>query len=150
MRDMEISKKSGMTLVEVMISTTLMAVIFMGAFGALNQGFQVLEKSRDMTLINQLMQSEIESMRSMSWEDIDAMNYLSKVTLTGKFAYLANDYTVYRIVTPRVVNGVARDDQSEVIFYAIWDSGTGTIVEVTTTWFTKDGLNDYYYRTFTQ
>ena len=57
----------GFTRVELMISTVVLLVIFAGGFGALHQGNRLIEIVRDETRAGQILQSEIEDLRTLNW-----------------------------------------------------------------------------------
>ena len=57
----------GFTRVELMISTVVLSVIFAGGFGALHQGNRLIEIARDETRAGQILQSEIEDLRTLNW-----------------------------------------------------------------------------------
>ena len=56
--------KDGLALMEVMIATFLVLIVFAGGFGALAQGSRLIEISRDETRASQFLQSEVEDIRT--------------------------------------------------------------------------------------
>lgn len=68
------ASKAGFTLVEVMVSTLLMMIIFGGGFGALVHGNRLIEASRDETRASQILQSEVEDLRTYDWTALTALD----------------------------------------------------------------------------
>ena len=108
----------------------------------LKQGNYLIELARDHTRVTQILQSEIEDMRTLNWTDITNTPSWELFTPEGQWvSTFANDYYCYRFITDTVV------DQKEVYVLAVWfDSMNRSHITYYRTRFTKDGLNDYYYR----
>lgn len=135
---------SGFTLVEVMISMVLILVILAGGFGALHQGNKLVEIARDETRASQVLQSEIEDLRTLDWDSLTALNAESTYSPQSSFtdAY-ANRYEIKRKITTR--SSTARKVTLEVS----WTDNRGTEhMREYITLVAKDGLYDYYYRSF--
>lgn len=136
---------NGFTLTEVLIAMTVLCVAISGAVAALMQGNRMVEEARNLTRVSQIVQSEIETMRTMNWVDLEAMpRYFVKLPLQGSFASKFKDrYTVYRLVTDY------GSTQKGVYLYVYWRSPEGILHRQ---WhyarFTQGGLNDYFYRAF--
>ena len=136
--------KDGFTLIEVMVGTALMLVIFAGGFGALMQGNRLIEGSRDETRASQILQSEIEDLRTHDWATLTALPTEAKYSPQSSFtdAY-AERYTVKRTIATRSAT------QRRVTVLVAWtDNRNTTHTREYITLITKDGLYDYYYRSF--
>lgn len=136
---------TGMTLVEVMVATVLLTLVLGGGIAALIQGNRMIADARDMTRVSQIVQSEIEALRTMTWTDLEAMpNRVVELPLRGSFADRFSDkYQLYRYVTDH------NSAQKGVHVFVIWQSlGGEERRQGLYTRFTKGGLNDYYYRAF--
>lgn len=143
-KEMKLHKnpKRGFTAVEALIGATLMAVLIASMLHLLKQGNYLVELARDNTRVTQMLQSEIEDLRTLNWSDLEQLPEWSSFQPQGTFveAY-ANEYYCYR----NVVNTTT--DLKEVYVLAVWyDSMNRSHVSWFRTLFTKDGLNDYYYR----
>lgn len=135
--------KAGYTLMEVMIATFLVVIIFAGGFGALLQGNKLIEISRDETRASQVLQSEIEELRAYNWDALIALNAESKYSPQASFtdAY-ATRYTVKRTIATR------SSTQKRVTIQVFWTDNGGTEhMREYITLVTKEGLYDFYYRT---
>lgn len=128
---------------------------------ALQQGFRFLDVARGTTLASQILQSEVERLRMMSWTNIltlaaatdttapspagspagvevfDGAAYFSTAaSLTGDF-----------LITRTVALDAARPTQAALITVSVtWRSADGrTHTRSFETKYIKDGLYDYYY-----
>jgi prepilin-type N-terminal cleavage/methylation domain-containing protein len=151
------SATHGMTLVEVMVAMTVLAMAFAGIFAIFKQSLMLVESSRDYTRVTQILQSEIERMRSMNWADITefqaqsiddikilpaSSGFAPDTTFTSAFG---ERYSFFRIV----VQPVGSPNSREVYFVAQWKDGWGKEQRLMyRTLFARNGLNDYYYRSF--
>lgn len=142
-------KSSGYTLVEVIIASYILTVVFAALFGAIGQGMNMVEYSRDLTRVSQILQSEMEELRTLNWEELEDMKATTPFEIYSpetKFNTAFNQrYTIYRQVLAHPVN---TSDMLRVRLYVVWNApGAGGFQwRLLTTDFTEDGLNDYYYR----
>lgn len=135
--------KRAFTLVELMIGMTLAGMVFAGAFSGMKTGFDIVEEARDQSRATQLLQSEIERLRTLNYSDIAALPQSSAISMEGIFANAFNNrYSLTRQVSPL-------DDKRVVVTVTInWSNGERQRELSMLTGFTRDGLNDYYYRAF--
>ena len=136
--------KAGFTLVEVVISAVLMMIIFGGGFGTLVHGNRLIESSRDETRASQILQSEVEDLRTYDWTTLTALDtestYAPQSSFTDAFSMR---YTVKRLISIRSLT------QRRVTMQVSWtDSGGLSHSREYITLISKDGLYDYYYRSF--
>lgn len=135
--------KDGFTLVEVMVGSALMAIVFTSAFGSYFLGMRLIEDAREQLRASQIIQSELERIRTMNWEQLNELGHFARFEPQGEFVQqFADDYISYRWVYP-INNG----DQMRVIVYVWWNNSKGNYTwEYFNTVVTKNGLSDYYYR----
>ncbi len=131
----------GFTLVEVLVGTLLIAIVFTAAYGSYFTGLKMVDESRQETLASQIIQSEMEAMRTMSWNDLADLTS-GMITPEEEFVdQYADRFEVYRQID--VVNSL----QKQITIWVSWTNGTGrTTYRCFTYIYTKNGLNDYYYR----
>lgn len=143
-RSLTQSKKSGFTLVEVMVAAFVFSVLMAGVFGALKQGTDLAELSRDETRATQILQSEMEDLRTKNWAALIAFPSSESYSPSGSFvASFGGRYSCVRTITNRGTN------QREVTVSVSWEDNSGkTHARDFKTWITKGGLSDYYYRSF--
>lgn len=132
---------AGFTLIEIMVSMALMAIVFTAAFGTHFLAMRMIEDSRDQIRASQIIQSELEAMRTMNWSDIEALDGKSTFAPRGQFVQVfADRYTAEREVKP------ISSSQKEVIIRVSWNVRGKTYFQIFNTVFTRNGLNDYHYR----
>jgi hypothetical protein len=142
-----------------MVALTVTVMVLGGAIAAMIQGNRMISDARDTTRVSQIIQSEVESMRTLTWADLSAMTNPSyptypnyrQVSLQGQFAAAySNRYTLWRGVFFEDKNGDGVYEQIGAYVYVGWRPAKGTSYrfERYYTRFTENGLNDYYYRAF--
>ena len=140
---------AGVTIVEVMIASCVMAFAITTSITVMQSGFASLDTARGNTLASQILQSEIERIRLMSWANVtdpDKMLGEHKVDLKEVFATsseVANKFTLVRTV---------KDDSSrpgegvDIYLQVLWKSYDGrSHTRSFQTKYVKNGLYDYYY-----
>lgn len=132
----------GYTLVEVIVAAGIFAMVIAGGITGVRMGLQIIDSSRHYTRVSQILQSEVEGLRSLSWKEIKELPGDSEIDIKPEFGTKAYDaYTVTRSI----------DSESATL------RRVEIIVEYTTrngkqhelqylTYFTQGGVNDYYYR----
>lgn len=135
------ARKEGFTLIEVMVASAVLILVFVSAIGAMTIGFRMLEDARFNTLASQVLQSEVENLRLKNWSDLTALPASEVVTISSKFSTA----TFGRFTCVRKITSV-RADTRRIVVALRWNSMSGKVnVRTYTTYMTKDGLNDYYY-----
>ena len=127
-----------------MIATFLVVIVFAGGFGALAQGNRLIEISRDETRASQVLQSEVEDLRTYNWDALIALPAEAKYSPQSSFtdAY-AERYDVTRVITTRSTT------ERLVTLFVTWNDNRGTPhTREYITLITQNGLYDYYYRSF--
>lgn len=149
-------RKVGYTLIEVTIASVILATSFAAMFGAIGQGVNMVEMSRDYTRISQILQSEVETLRTMKWTDLNAIKkyqYSAYKPSTNFDSAFNNKYTVFRIVYDRPTGSTSSSafyppfpGMLRVTLWISYNAPGGLIFKRIYTDFTEDGLNDFYYR----
>jgi prepilin-type N-terminal cleavage/methylation domain-containing protein len=79
------AKKGGFTLIEVLVTMMILAVVLTALLSCFIQGFDILTRMKQMTIATQSIQNELELIRSMHYNDIlslddtftnDSLSYL--------------------------------------------------------------------------
>lgn len=157
----------GFTLMEVLVAMTLITLVIGGGITALIQGNRMVEDARDVTRVSQVIQSEIEDLRTKNWDDLAGLvwtaqvdgadpnlrfyPYYQRIPLQGQFAEKYGDkYTLWRGVFFQDMDSDGTEDQIGVYVWVGWQPQRGRYYKWQRyyTRFTQDGLNDYYYRAF--
>lgn len=142
MKKNDLSQK-GFSLVEVIVAAGIFAMVITGGIAGVRMGFQIVENSRHYTRISQILQSEVENMRALSWKTIKELDSSSEMQIDPKFSTSAYEaYTVHR--------NMFADSSTlrRVEMIVEYTNRSGRLVKLKyMTFFTEGGVNDYYYRT---
>lgn len=143
-RSASLGQRTGFSLIEVVVAFGIITVIFAGVFAALVQGMNIIEHSRDLTRVSQILQTEMEQLRTRSWVDLNALPEKAEFRVQGVFDQTSSyRYTCVRTITTR------KEDQKQLMVAASWTDSRGIRhTRSYTTFFTREGINDYYFRTF--
>lgn len=143
MNKSEKTAAAGFTLVEVMISMVLLAIVLSGAFSTYILGIRMMSDFREEVRATQIIQSEIERLRTQNFTQLGT--YLGENEFTSKGEFINEFSDAY--TARRTVSSISGGSQYLVSIRVQWTSQSG---RQQTRWFntvfTKDGLNDYYYR----
>ena len=136
--------RAGYTLIELLVGIMILGIVLATAFTGMKQGFYFLENARDYTRVSQLLQSEMENLRSINWASIYAIKGTTDFSPdSNMLAGQVDRYDCQRIITDSKVN------QLEVILSITWTDSRGIqFVSKNISYFTKEGLNDFYSRSF--
>lgn len=139
-------KEKGFTIVEVVMATFIMAFALSTSVLTMMGGFRAIDVARNMTLASQALQSEMERIRLMDWSTIHGLTGRQTVDLSPVFT--SNAAVAAKFALVRTVSGVtAKTGEMKLIVLQItWTNSSGhSLSRSFTTYYTKDGLYDYYY-----
>jgi prepilin-type N-terminal cleavage/methylation domain-containing protein len=137
------SLAGGFTLVEVMMAVLVLGLVVSSCLVTLRVVFSQIEAVRNNTLASQILQSEMENLRLRSWTFIKSLEN-GDFEMDEEFANTpAKGFQRRRYVFD--VNEGLREMTLEVQWTAL--NGT-TSTRRYSTYFARNGLNDYYYRAF--
>jgi len=141
------SARAAFTLVEAMVGLVVVGITLTGVFAALGRSFDLIEAARDNTRVAQIIQSELEDMRTLSWSEVATLPTWEVYTPTSSFSEQFGDrYTVYRWIDD--FEGT-KSDQFRIRVYVTWTNNSRRFMwDYFETWYTQGGFNDYYYRSF--
>lgn len=137
-----IARRRGFSLVEVMFAVTILAMVFAGVFGAMAQGFVLVESARDRTNAAQILQTRMEQLKVMGYARI------SNLPDDGEFsiADLFPDKWVERYSTRQEVVDI-KSGLKEVRLTVAWTDSQGTLRSRSfRAYFAENGLTDYFTR----
>ncbi len=131
---------AGFSLTEVLISLSLIGVVFASVFSALTQGFRAIELARDNTRCAQILQNEMERLRLLSWQEVQVLPKEEKFSPTT-----AKDTTYSERFTCRRIIRDVKKGQVEITFYVEWTDNRGRDhVRQSSTLVSRQGLNLSY------
>ena len=154
--------KTGFTIVEVAVAASVMVMVISTALIVMQTGFKALDSARKTTLAAQIIQSEMERVRMLSWTRVQGLPdvltngvkmypYIDLETIFPKntateiqvLAQMKKTFTATRTITPLT------DYSGEVMEITItitWKGIDGvTHNRSTKTRYCKNGLYNYYY-----
>lgn len=132
-------KGSGFTLIEVMIAITIFAVVIASGFACVKIGMGLADNSRHHTRASQIMQSEIERIRSLAWATLnDETATETTLSISNKF----KDASYADYVLKRTITGTG--DTRKITLVITWKDLSGLSNSKTyVTQYTRGGLYDY-------
>lgn len=129
----------GFTLVELLISLVVFSIVIVSGFACVKLGMVQVDNARHHTRASQIMQSEIERVRSLAWANLTALpRGQTQVSVASQF----NDasYTNYEMT--RTIRGVG--DSRKITLDVTWKDMSGRAHSRSfVTQYTKGGLYDY-------
>jgi prepilin-type N-terminal cleavage/methylation domain-containing protein len=128
----------GFTIVEVMVASTVLLFGVVSAVTTSQRGLQALDTARNLSAASQLMQSEMERVRLMSWAQLQALQQ------SGNTA-VAVDSAAQRFTCSREITDL-KTDMKQITLVATWNGYDGrphTARLITR--YGRSGLNDYFY-----
>jgi Tfp pilus assembly protein PilV len=137
---------AGFTILEVAMATFVMALGIATAIVAMQAGFRHLDLARGTTLASQIIQSEMERIRMMSWSGVSALpasevfdgatNFSASSRITGK----------YQVTRTRTPDGARPSDVMNLNISVRWNTYDGRAhTRSFNSIYVKNGLYDYYY-----
>lgn len=137
------------------MASFVMLLAISGSIVTMQYGFRALDTARKTTLAAQIMQSEMERVRMLSWSLIQALPEKEKVNLEEIFPKnTATEVSVFEMIDKtftaiRTVESLADYDNEirQINVTITWTGIDGTAhTRTSSTQYSKDGLYAYYYR----
>jgi len=136
------SKSGGYTLIEILVAATIFATVFSGVLVGVSNGFSLIDKARHHTRVSQLLQSEMETLRTNSWADMEKLPAEAEIEPDVQFG---QDYfDIYTVI--RKIEDIGTERKLVTVSASWVDRSGRNETRSYSTIFTKEGLNDYYYR----
>jgi Tfp pilus assembly protein PilV len=147
-------KDSGFTIMEVAVASCIMAMGIATSIIALQSGFKQIEVARGNTLASQIIQSEMERLRLMPWNntstgavdsicELPASENVDLSTMFASSANLASRFTVTRTVS---ADSTRPSDVKNITIRVQWTTFDGVSHNRSfNSIYVKNGLYDYYY-----
>lgn len=132
------TRDSGFTLVEVVVGMGIFVLAMVSFFQAFSQGFMILESARDLNRVTQAMQTQVENLRGGIWSDFEQQVGTIKINGTG---ITLGSFNLEQSIVPD------NSGDYKVSIVATWTDRWGrNHSETFLTWFSQNGLNNYYTR----
>lgn len=133
------SAKSGFTLLEVIIAMVIFATVIAGGVSCLRMGLAQVDLARSETRASQVMQSEIERLRSLAWEDLIKLDG-SDQTVTLSDEFVGTDYQSFSLKRSVTGSGNSRKIALNIEWNGFRHKGHARSY---VTQYAKGGLYDY-------
>jgi prepilin-type N-terminal cleavage/methylation domain-containing protein len=132
-------KNEGFTLVEVIIALLVFSIVITSGFACVKMGLTLVDNSRHHTRAAQIMQSEIERVRSMPWASLTALPRAeTAVSVDPQF----NNAIYGSYAMKRAIAGVGATRKISLV--VSWKDISGkSHTKSYVTLYTKGGLYDY-------
>jgi len=137
--------QGGFSLMEVIMATFIMSLGISTSIIAMQACFKQVDLARGTTLASQIIQSEMERIRLMSWTKVAALP--ASETFDGTSFFSTSAAAASYQVTRTVVDDATRPGEVKNISVAVsWQTSDGRSHQRTfTAIYAKNGLYDYYY-----
>lgn len=139
-------RQRGFTIAEVMVATMVLAFGITSSIVAIQMGFRNMDLARGTTIAAQIIQSEMERLRMMSYSSVTglpATETFDGATYFSSVSQIANKYTITRTVTDDATHG---SDVKNITVSVKWSTIDGREhTRSFTALFARNGLYDYYY-----
>ena len=136
------NRQGAFTLIEVMVAMIVFSMVIAGGLVGISRGFELIDTTRNYTRSSQVLQSELELLRTLPWS---TFSQLSDSELTEKF----QEQIVAQFGADSYVGAVATEltggDLMQVVVTIEWSARKGRVHTLNyVTFFTDGGVNDYY------
>ncbi len=134
--------KKGFSLVELMVGSTILTFVLAGAFSGLGQALCISEVVQSSNFATQLLQSEMDEIHLLQWDEVANLQGESNFDPRKNFSTVPlRDYSCTRIVSSKGTS------QKEIRLIVEWTDLRGIRhSNEYVTYYTKEGLFDYSYR----
>ncbi|KRP35834.1 MAG: hypothetical protein ABS34_09945 [Opitutaceae bacterium BACL24 MAG-120322-bin51] len=136
------NRQGAFTLIEVLVAMIVFSMVIAGGLVGISRGFELIDTTRNYTRSSQVLQSELELLRTLPWS---TFSQLSDSALTEKFqaqiiAQFGADSYVGAVKTE-----LTGGDLMKVVVTVEWSARKGRVHTLNyVTFFTDGGVNDYY------
>jgi Tfp pilus assembly protein PilV len=141
-----LASNAGFTLIEVAMAAFVMAFGIASSIVTMQAGFKQMDLARGMTIASQIIQSEMERLRMMSWTAVSALPATASFdgsTYLSSNPELAGKFTITRTVAANAANPAEIRDLIVAVSWQTIDGRPHT--RSFTAIYAKNGLYDYYY-----
>ncbi|WP_414663211.1 type IV pilus modification PilV family protein [Horticoccus sp. 23ND18S-11] len=136
----------GFTILEVAMASFVLAMGIATSIIAMQVGFRHLDLARGSTLASQILQSEMERIRLMSWSGVNALP--ASQTFDGGTFFSSNEHVVGKFSVTRtcVADSVRPTEVMNLNISVQWNTYDGRPhTRSFSSIYARNGLYDYYY-----
>ena len=146
--------RGGFTIMEVAMAAFVLGLGISSSILAMQSGFKALDVARDTTIASQILQSEMERLRLMAWNNtattaVDSICELpasETVNLSSMFSSAAEFTTRFTVTRTVEADSTRPNDVRYITISVVWRSYDGrSHTRSFRSMYAKNGLYDYYY-----
>ena len=140
----------GMTLVEVVMATGILAIVAGAIIGTFNCGFFMMQSIRENQRATQILMEKVETIRLYSWNQVNTTGFIP--------SYCSDDYDpaaaqggkgvrYYGIIRLGDVpfTSTCSTNMKQINITLLWSSKGNTHIRQASTFVAKDGVQNYVY-----
>ncbi len=134
----------GVTLAEVVMATLFMALVLTTSVTTLQRAFISLQNARDLNIVSQMLQSEMEKMRLSDWGTVSSLpGTATQVPLDA--AFTANTFVGNRFTLSRTVADPKADTRMITLRINWVGADKRALSRNLSLRYSRNGLYDYFY-----
>lgn len=145
-------RKHGYSLIEVLVGTAVLAIMFVSLYAGISSGFAVIKVARENLRATQILQEKMETIRLYTWDQVNTAGFVPP-TFVEPFYANSNDtnntgslnYTGQVTIASAPVTESYSNDLRTVTIKVKWVSGGVDRTREMTTFVTRHGLQNYIY-----
>lgn len=146
MKHLRTHLSKGFTIIEVAIASFVMLLGISSMVLTMQAGFKTVDLARDSTIASQVLQTEMERLRMLSWANLITIPESETVDLTDVFLTQPQLASRYKLVREISTDADRADNVRNISLTVTWVDFTGKSHErMFRTIYVKNGLYDYYY-----
>ncbi len=147
-------RRRGFTLIEVMAGAAVMALAIMTSIVTLQYGMRAIDTARYTTLAGQILQSQMEKLRLLTWTQLTDPTYgpgaSANTTFTPDNTLSTPELGHFTTLTQTLTDAPApfTGTMKDITLTAGWTDSFGRAHSLTyTTRYGKNGISDFFYTT---
>ncbi|MDG1242146.1 MAG: prepilin-type N-terminal cleavage/methylation domain-containing protein [Opitutae bacterium] len=136
------NRQGAFTLIEVMVAMVVFTMVIAGGLVGISRGFELIDTTRNYTRSSQVLQSELELLRTLPWS---TFSQLTDIELTEKFQEQIIAQFGEGSYDGTVATELTGGDLMQVVVTVEWSARKGRVHTLNyVTFFTDGGVNDYF------
>ncbi len=134
----------GVTIAEVAMAAMFMALVLTTSITTLQRAFISLQNARDLNIVSQMLQSEMEKMRLADWSTVSALPGSStQIPLDATFT--ANAFVGNRFILDRTIADPKPDTRVITLRITWTGADRRPLFRNLSLRYSRNGLYDYFY-----
>ena len=140
---------AGYTMIEVLVTGVVMAVMFVSLYSGFSAGFAVIQLAREDLRATQILQEKMETIRLYTWDQINQNGFIPTNFLENFYATGTNvsglNYTGKLVIANAPITESYSNDIKNVTITVEWSSAGVMRTREMSTFVTRNGLQNYIY-----